>query len=72
MNNAFHSGFRRTSLLYVYPIQCRINNNSKCINRYRPHTFGGPAVLYVIFVLYYMQGWILEFRYPRQILERGL
>jgi len=31
----------------------------------------GPAVLCVKCVLYYMQGWILKFRCPRQTLRKG-
>jgi len=51
-------------------MQCRINNNSKCSNCYGPHAFGGPTVLCAKFVLYYMQGWILEFSCSRQALKK--
>ena len=44
----------------IGPIQCRINNSSKCCNSYGPRDFGGTRVLRVKIVLYNMQGWILE------------
>ena len=31
----------------------------------------GPAVLCVKFVLFYVQGWISEFRFPRQTQKGG-
>jgi len=34
--------------------QCRISNSSKCSKCYGPHAFGGPALLCVKFVFYYM------------------
>ena len=46
--------------------QCQINNSSKCSNCYWPHAFGGLVVLRVKFVLYNMEGWVLELRCPRQ------
>ena len=51
--------------------QCGINNSSICSNCYGPRAFGGPAVLCVKFGLYYMQGYLLEFRCPRQTLRKG-
>jgi len=51
--------------------QRRTNNSSKCSNCYGPHAFGDPAVLCVKFVLYYVQEWILEFRYLKQTLRKG-
>ena len=51
--------------------QCRINNGSKCSNCYGPRAFGGLAVLCVKFVLYDIQGCIVEFRCPRKTLRKG-
>ena len=51
--------------------QCQINNSSKCSNCYGPRAFGGRAVHCLQCVLCYMQGWMLEFRCPRQILRKG-
>ena len=51
--------------------QCRINNGNKCSNCYGSRASWGPAVLCVKFVLYYVQGWTLEFRCPWQTQKEG-
>jgi len=48
--------------------QCRIINSSKC---YGACVFWGPAVFCVKFAVYCMQGWILEFKCPRQTLRKA-
>jgi len=51
--------------------QRRINNSSKCSNCYGLRAFGGPVVLCVKFVLYDIQGYMVEFRCPRKTLRKG-
>jgi len=62
----FRTWLRRSMPLYIQYSQFRINNSSKCSNCFGPCAFGVPAVFRVIFVLYNMQGWILQFRCTRQ------
>ena len=49
--------------------QRRMNNSSKYSNWYGSRTFGGSAVLCVKLVFYYMLGWLLDYRCPKQILK---